>query len=77
MRPSGVTAVASMVRRPAPESARLPRCMTCQSVAHPFSAEYWHIGAMTIRLRNVSDPIRKGVNSAIMTALEVSQFEDG
>ena len=32
---SGVTAVASMMNRPAPDSARLPRCMRCQSVARP------------------------------------------
>jgi hypothetical protein len=38
--PSGNTAVASMIRSPAPESARLPRWMRCQSVARPSSAEY-------------------------------------
>jgi len=38
--PSGNTAVASMIRSPAPESARLPRWIRCQSVARPSSAEY-------------------------------------
>src|ERR1700730_8889006 len=33
--PSGNTAVASMIRSPDPESARLPRWMRCQSVARP------------------------------------------
>ena len=53
MRPSGVTAVASMVSSAAPDSARCPRWITCQSVAHPSTAEYWHIGAITIRLRKL------------------------
>src|ERR1700735_1551890 len=50
IRPSGTTAVASMVTMPAPESARVPRCTLCQDVARPSSAEYWHIGATTMRL---------------------------
>ena len=56
IRPSGNTAVASMIRRPAPERARLPRWIVCQSVARPSSAEYWHIGAITMRLRSSSEP---------------------
>ena len=36
--------------------------MTCQSVAQPSSAEYWHIGAMTMRLRSSSPATRNGVN---------------
>ena len=35
MRPSGSTAVASMVSRPAPDSARWPRWIRCQSLASP------------------------------------------
>jgi hypothetical protein len=53
MRPRGSTAVASRISRPAPDCARLPRCMACQSLARPSSAEYWHIGAMTMRLDRV------------------------
>jgi hypothetical protein len=43
--------MAAAVGSPAPERARLPRWMRCQSVAHPSSAEYWHMGAITMRLR--------------------------
>jgi hypothetical protein len=32
----------------------------------PSTAEYWHIGAMTIRLANSRLPTRNGVNSALM-----------
>src|SRR5580700_2984900 len=52
-----------MVRSAAPERARCPRWITCQSVMQPSTAEYWHIGAMTIRLASVSEPMRKGSNS--------------
>ena len=50
MRPSAETAVASTISRPAPDSARWPRWIRCQSPAEPSFAEYWHIGAMTMRL---------------------------
>src|SRR6266446_5729094 len=66
MRASGRTAVASMVSNAAPESARWPRWMRCQSVMQPLTAEYWHIGAMTIRLANSRAPTRSGVNNALM-----------
>src|SRR5439155_25060133 len=39
--------------------------MTCQSVARPSSAEYWHMGAMTIRLRRSSEPTRYGLNNVL------------
>ncbi len=42
MRPSRVTPVASMISRPAPEQARLPRCAKCQSLIAPSAALYWH-----------------------------------
>jgi hypothetical protein len=35
-------------------------------VALPSSAEYWHIGAMMIRLRSFKDPASAGVNSALI-----------
>jgi hypothetical protein len=56
MRPTGSTAVASMMNSPAPDKAMRPKCMTCQSLALPSSAEYWHMGAMTMRLGSVSRP---------------------
>src|SRR5215207_10894185 len=34
----------------------------CQSPAEPFVAEYWHIGAITIRFSRRRSPIRRGSN---------------
>src|SRR5579863_3039207 len=62
MHPSGSTAVASMVSRAAPERARWPRWIRCQSVMQPLTAEYWHIGAMTMRLRSERPPTFNGSN---------------
>ena len=64
MRPSGHTAVASTHSRPAPEIARLPRWIRCQSTGRPSTALYWHIGETMIRLGSVSGPKRTGVNRA-------------
>jgi len=69
MRPRGSTAVASRISRPAPDCARLPRCMACQSLARPSSAEYWHIGAMTMRLDRVRGPNEIGENSWLKTVM--------
>jgi hypothetical protein len=55
-----------MVSSAAPERARCPRWMRCQSVMHPLTAEYWHIGAMTMRLANSRAPTRSGVNSVLI-----------
>src|SRR5271166_991600 len=52
-----------MVSSAAPDNARWPRWMRCQSVMHPSSAEYWHIGAMTMRLARLSLPTRNGEKS--------------
>ena len=43
---TGSTAVASTMIKPAPPTARLPKCTKCQSVATPsfLLTEYWHIG---------------------------------
>src|ERR1700730_903158 len=49
--------------------------MRCQSVMQPLTAEYWHIGAMTIRLANSKAPTQSGVNSALMPASPYS-FDD-
>ncbi len=49
MRPSRLTSVISAMTRPAPPTARLPRCTRCQSFGVPSSAEYWHIGETTMR----------------------------
>ena len=58
MRPSGETAVASTITRPAPPTARLPRCTMCQSVGRPLSLEYWHMGETKTRLEIVSSRSR-------------------
>ena len=56
IRPSGVTPVASMMNKAAPLLSKLPQCIKCQSVASPLFAEYWHIGATTIRFANSNGP---------------------
>src|SRR5437667_8490695 len=61
MRPRASTAVASIITRAAPDSAREPRCCKCHSVALPLIALYWHIGATTMRLAKVSWRNRIGV----------------
>lgn len=53
MRPSGLTAVASVRTRPAPPMARLPRWTMCQSVAKPSGEEYSHMGETAMRLGRV------------------------
>src|SRR5476651_762543 len=68
MRPSGSTAVASMHKAPAPDSARAPRWIMCQAVARPSSAEYWHIGETTMRLGSVIPRNARGENSLLMGA---------
>src|SRR5574341_177287 len=60
MRPSGVTAVASVNTSPAPPTARLPRWTRCQSFANPSSLEYSHIGETKMRLLNVMPRIDSG-----------------
>src|SRR5215218_4088058 len=52
-----------MVSNAAPESARWPKWMRCQSFMHPSSAEYWHMGAITMRLASSTPPIRRGEKS--------------
>src|SRR4051794_55206 len=67
IRPSAVTAVASVRSRPKPPCARAPRFTRCQSVGTPSrrSTEYWHIGASQIRLRTVSPRRVTGSKSAL------------
>ena len=62
IRPSAVTAVASIVSIPAPDSNIWPQWIRCQSVAQPCSAEYWHIGETTIRLRSATPRSVMGSN---------------
>src|ERR1017187_9441003 len=55
IRPAGETALASATTKPAPPTARDPRCTRCQSVAAPSTEEYSHMGDTPMRLRNVID----------------------
>src|SRR6266436_2532178 len=66
IRPTGSTAVPSMQSIPAPEEARLPRCIKCHAFASPFSAEYWHIGETSTRLGRTTPRSVIGENSALM-----------
>src|SRR5437763_17196805 len=63
MRPSAVTADASVRTAPAPPTARLPRWTACQSLANPSRLEYSHIGETTTRLRRVMPRSVRGENS--------------
>ena len=50
IRPSGATALASAMTRPAPPVANWPRWTKCQSPGTPSIAEYWHMGETHTRL---------------------------
>src|SRR3990172_9290399 len=69
MRPSAVTAVASVITSAAPPTARLPRCTKCQSFEKPPTLEYWHIGETMMRLERVSDRIGKGSKRCVMAPI--------
>src|SRR5258707_8052025 len=69
MRPVASTCVASMQNIAAPDSARLLMWVKCQSLASPFSAEYWHIGATMMRLRRFSSRSLIGENRALMRGI--------
>src|SRR5260221_7582413 len=64
MRPSAVTADASVSTAPAPPTARLPRWTMCQSVANPSGLEYSHIGETTMRFLSVTSRSCSGEKSA-------------
>src|SRR6476620_2784305 len=68
MRPSTVTAVASIVTRPAPDISSWPQWTRCQSVAQPSTAEYWHIGDTTMRFGSVSSRSVSGSNRPVRPA---------
>src|SRR3979490_660298 len=72
MRPSALTAVASVMMSPVPPDARAARCAKCQSVGAPISspsgaALYWHIGAIQTRLGMGSDRGGDGSKSLFIT----------
>src|SRR3954454_11081718 len=55
MRPSALTAEASVSTSDAPPVARDPRWTKCQSLEKPSTLEYWHIGDTTMRLDRVTE----------------------
>src|SRR5689334_18089806 len=65
MRPCLSTWVASTITNAAPECAIMPRCMRCQSLAQPSSAEYWHMGETTMRLASSRPAKRMGMNKVL------------
>src|SRR5580692_7641895 len=66
MRPMASTWVASMQNIAAPDSAIVFMWVKCQSLASPFSAEYWHIGDTMMRLGSVRSRKLIGENRALM-----------
>jgi len=70
MRPTALTWVASVSTRPGPDTAYEPRCAISQSSPVPSTAEYWHIGETTTRLRRVRFLIWSGENSLDMGRLK-------
>src|SRR5258708_39563973 len=66
MRPIASTWVGSMQNIAAPDSASVLMCVKCQSLAAPFSAEYWHIGATMMRLGSARPRSFIGENRALM-----------
>src|SRR5437763_116619 len=50
----------------APDSAKVLMCVKCQSLASPFTAEYWHIGATIMRLGRARPRSFIGENRALM-----------
>src|SRR5438552_16238188 len=69
MRPIADTAVASIVNMPALDCRSWPQCTVCQSVAHPSTAEYWHIGDTTMRLARLSLRSLKGEKRVLDTVM--------
>src|SRR5262245_52213606 len=69
MRPSGVTAVASVKTSPAPPTARDPRWTTCHSLAKPSVLEYSHMGDTRMRLDSSSPRRTSGSKRAAMDTL--------
>src|SRR5476651_402039 len=75
MRPWRSTWVASTTTSAAPEFASMPRCMRCQSLAQPSSAEYWHIGETTMRLASSRPASLRGEKRALLMGSHNSGWE--
>src|SRR5205085_7534857 len=66
MRPMASTWVASMQNIAAPDNASELMWVKCQSLASPFSDEYWHIGETMMRLVNFRSRNWIGEKSVLM-----------
>ena len=66
MRPIASTAVASMQKIAAPDSASELIWVKCQSLATPSTAEYWHIGATMMRFGRARPRSLIGENRTLM-----------
>ena len=62
IRPDGETQTISVITRPAPPSALLPRCTRWKSPGTPSRAEYMSIGETITRLASSRPPSRNGWN---------------
>src|SRR2546423_519065 len=63
IRPVGETQTISVITRPAPPSALLPRCTRWKSPGTPSRAEYMSIGETITRLASSRPPRRNGWNN--------------
>ncbi len=77
IRPASSTPVASTISIPAPDIAKVPKCIACQSVALPSTAEYWHMGLTTIRLGSVTERSENGVNNWLVIFKKVLTIKTG
>ena len=50
---------------PAPDTASEPRCIKCQLVAQPSTAEHWPIGDTMMRFGKVTDRSLNGENRTV------------
>ena len=62
IRPAGETQTISVITRPAPPSALLPRCTRWKSPGTPSRAEYMSIGETMTRFASSRPPSRNGWN---------------
>lgn len=65
MRPSAVTAVASVNARAPPPIAQLPAYTRSRSLEKPSTLEYWHLGDTTIRLARVRPRSGSGIEEVM------------
>ena len=77
MRPMASTWVASMQNIAAPDSASELIWVKCQSLASPFSDEYWHIGETMMRLASFRSRNWIGENRLLMRGFPIGRDSGG